>query len=62
MVPALVFSEDFRDGSALDGVRFRESLSPGFMLRKWFQSFLGFMGKLGENSWEGMPGKLEGKK
>jgi predicted nucleic acid-binding protein len=33
-VPVL-FSEDFRDGSILEGVRFVNPFSPGFSLEKW---------------------------
>ncbi len=31
----VVFSEDFRDGSILEGVRFVNPLSPKFLLEKW---------------------------
>jgi predicted nucleic acid-binding protein len=31
-----VFSEDFRDGSILEGVRFVNPFSPKFLLEKWF--------------------------
>jgi hypothetical protein len=32
----VVFSEDFRDGSILKGVRFVNSFSPKFLFEKWF--------------------------
>ena len=32
----VVFSEDFRDGSILEGVRFVNPFSPKFLLEKWF--------------------------
>jgi predicted nucleic acid-binding protein len=32
----VVFSEDFRDGSVLEGVRFVNPFSPEFLLEKWF--------------------------
>ncbi len=31
----VVFSEDFRDGSVLEGVRFVNPFSPNFLLEKW---------------------------
>ena len=31
----VVFSEDFRDGSLLEGVRFANPFSPDFLLEKW---------------------------
>ncbi len=31
----VVFSEDFRDGSILEGMRFVNSFSPEFLLEKW---------------------------
>jgi predicted nucleic acid-binding protein len=32
---SVVFSEDFRDGSTLEGVRFVNPFSPKFLLEKW---------------------------
>jgi len=32
----VVFSEDFRDGSTLEGVHFVNPFSPKFLLEKWF--------------------------
>jgi hypothetical protein len=45
MVPPLMFSEDFRDGSILEGIRFVNPFSPEFLLEKWSNLFFGFSGR-----------------
>jgi hypothetical protein len=45
MVPPLIFSKDFRDGSILEGIRFVNPFSPEFLLEKWFILFFGFSGR-----------------
>ena len=45
MVPPLMFSEDFRDGSILEGIRFVNPFSPEFLLEKWLNLFFGFSGR-----------------
>jgi hypothetical protein len=40
-----MFSEDFRDGSILEGIRFVNPFSPEFLFEKWFNLFFGFSGR-----------------